>query len=291
MPPKKITMKSGDGVFDEIKLPNLPNKVQQLYKKLKEKKIDKMVVFRRPVGDAIEGALNAFTGNSVDKFFKQTPYDTLFHLGIIINDKYLFHKQENFTLENIPGGYKKFIKGKDLELDPVSDFGDITIKDLFRKTRDKMGDKKFYGYDAFKNNCQDFVVKALEAVGAKFDKSFVKQDLKKLSKKIPSFTKKIGNFFTDFARTARQLIGFGNGSSNEGGAEEKEEEKKKPPPKKKDARTSTPQERLQKKRDDEDDESKRDDEDKPNRPPLSIVPTKSGNGYNTIVGRSVVIMK
>ena len=231
MPPKKssrVTME-GDGLFDEIKLGNLPSSVQAFYKKHKDKKIDKMEIFRRPVGDAIEGALNAFTGNSVDKFFKQTPYDTLFHLGIIINDKFLFHKQESFTLSSIPGGLKKFLKGKDMEISQVSGYGDITIKDLFRRTRDKMGEKKFYGYDAFKNNCQDFVVAALESVGATFDKDFVKQDLKKLADKIPSFTQEVGNAFTGFARGARQLIGLGGG---DGGAEDRgaEDRGAQPPP-------------------------------------------------------------
>ena len=216
MPPKKtnkITMSSTNKIIEGDGLPNLPAKVQSLYKKVKDDKIKKMEIFRRPVGKAIEKALDAFSGNAVEEFFKKTEYDKLFHLGIIINDKFLFHKQENFTLERIPGGYKKFLKSKDLELSPVSNYGDITIKDLFRRTRDKMGDKKFYGYDAFKNNCQDFVVKALESVNAKFDKDFVKQNLKKLSKKVPTFTKSLTNFFTDFARTARRLVGLGAGSS------------------------------------------------------------------------------
>lgn len=221
-PPKKITMEEnqvvGEGVFD---MPNLPGSVQQFYGKVKDKNITKMEVFRRPVGDAIEGALNAFTGNSVDKFFKQTPYDKLFHLGIIINEKFLFHKQEVVTLEKIPGGYKRFLKGKDMETSPVSDFGDITIKNLFRRTREKMGDKKFYGYDAMKNNCQDFVVTALESVGAKFDKEFIKQNLEQLAEKIPSFTQKVGNAFVGFANRARRLVGLGAGFS-------KQKEKKEP---------------------------------------------------------------
>ena len=220
MPPKsdKITMSDtkdkpvdGDGLLDmESLLPNLPRKVQNLYKKIKNDKVNELVIFRRPVGKAIEKALDAFSGGAVDKFFKNTNYDSLFHLGIIVNKKYLFHKQENFELSTIPGGYAKFIKGKELELSPVSGFSDdLTIKRMFRDTRKLMGEKKFYGYDAFKNNCQKFVVKVMTAIGAKFDKDFVLQDLKKLSKKVPSFTKKMTTFFTDFARTARRVIGFG----------------------------------------------------------------------------------
>ena len=220
MPPKKsdkITMSDtndkpvdGDGLLDmESLLPNLPRKIQNLYKKVKNDKVVELEIFRRPVGKAIEKALDAFSGNAVDKFFKETKYDKLFHLGIIVNKKYLFHKQENFTIETIPGGYKKFVKGKELELSPVSGFSDdLTIKRMFRDTRKLMGDK-FYSYDAFKNNCQKFVVKVMTAIGAKFDKSFVLQDLKKLSKNVPSFTRKLTNFFTDFARTERRVIGFG----------------------------------------------------------------------------------
>ena len=220
MPPKsvKITMSDtkdkpvdGDGMLDmENLLPNLPRKVQNLYKKVKNDKVVELEIFRRPVGKAIEKALDAFSGNAVEKFFKNTNYDKLFHLGIIVNKKYLFHKQENFELSTIPGGYAKFIKGKELELSPVSGFSDdLTIKRMFRDTRKLMGEKKFYGYSAFSNNCQKFVVKVMTAIGAKFNKDFVLQDLKKLSKKVPSFTKNLTNFFTDFARTARRVIGFG----------------------------------------------------------------------------------
>ena len=222
MPPKKsdkITMSDtmsdskidGDGLLDmESLLPNLPRKIQNLYKKVKNDKVVELEIFRRPVGKAIEKALDAFSGNAVDKFFKNTKYDQLFHLGLIVNKKYLFHKQETFTLETIPGGYAKFVKGKELELKPVSGFSsDLTIKKMFRDTRKLMGEKQFYGYDAFSNNCQRFVVKTLTAIGAKFDKEFVLQDLKKLSKSVPSFTRKLTNFFTDFARTARRVIGFG----------------------------------------------------------------------------------
>jgi hypothetical protein len=207
----------GDGLLDmESLLPNLPRKIQNLYKKVKNDKVVELEIFRRPVGKAIEKALDAFSGNAVDKFFKNTKYDQLFHLGLIVNKKYLYHKQENFTLETIPGGYKKFVKGKELELKPVSGFSsDLTIKKMFRDTRKLMGEKKFYGYDAWSNNCQKFVVKTLTAIGAKFDKEFVLQDLKKLSKSVPSFTRKLTTFFTDFARTARRVIGFGHGETEE----------------------------------------------------------------------------
>jgi hypothetical protein len=88
MPPKsvKITMSDtkdkpvdGDGMLDmESLLPNLPRKVQNLYKKVKNDRVTELEIFRRPVGRAIEKALDAFSGNAVEKFFKNTNYDKLF---------------------------------------------------------------------------------------------------------------------------------------------------------------------------------------------------------------------
>jgi len=213
MPPKKaakITLgddeMEGDGMFDAIKLGNLPEKVARLYKQKKDDEIKSIKIFRRPLEKELIGALDVFTGNSASNFLKKTPYDKLFHLGLIINDKLLFHKQENFALERIPSGFKKT---KGIEYSPVSDFGDITIKTLFRRTRDKMGDKKFYGYDALKNNCQDFILAALDSVGAKYDREFVKQDLEELANDIPEWKQKIGVALTDVARGAKKVIGGG----------------------------------------------------------------------------------
>ena len=195
----------GDGMFD-INLGNLPEKVARLYKQKKDDEIKSIKIFRRPLEKELIGALDLFTGNSASNFLKKTPYDKLFHLGLLINDKLLFHKQENFSLERIPSGFKKT---KGIEYSPVSDFGDITIKTLFRRTRDKMGDKKFYGYDALKNNCQDFILAALDSVGAKYDKEFVKQDLEELANDIPEWKQKIGVALTDVARGAKKVIGGG----------------------------------------------------------------------------------
>ena len=272
MPPKRITMKpddiEGDGILD-INLGNLPAKVAAMYKKLKDKKINKMEIFRRPLENALVGALDLFTGNSATKFLDNSKYDKLFHLGIIINDKFLFHKQENFNLEKIPRGFKKT---KGIELSPVSDFGDITIKNLFRRTRNDMGEKKFYGYDALKNNCQHFVIKSLRSVSAAFDEDFVKQDLKELANNIPVWKQKIGVALTDVARTGKKLIG--GGDPNE---DEKDKKKKKPPKK----RPPTVQERMQKAMED-----KHDDDD----PAGGLtIDTTHKYGRSAMIGRSVGI--
>lgn len=195
----KITF--GNGILNK-----LPSSVQALLDKVGDKKIDTLEIFRRPLEKELTGALDFLTGDSVKKFLNKSNYDKLFHLGIIINNKFIFDKQENFHFEKIPKGFRK----PNVEYSPVSNVPDITIKQLFRETRKKMGDNKFFGYDALKNNCQDFVVASLEAIGASFNKDFVKQDLTDLVKRIPKWQQKFSTALIGVARDVKRISGTGH---------------------------------------------------------------------------------
>ena len=194
----------GEGMFD---LGNLTAKSAEIYKKKKDAKITSIQLFRRPVEDALTGVMDALTGGSFTKFFKNTPHDRLFHLGLIINGKFLLHKQENLTIEQMPSGFRK---GKKIELKEVSGFGDLTFKDLYRRTRERVGEKKFYGYQALKNNCQDFIVDVLDTIDAKYDKDWVKQDMKSIIKNSPSWFPSLANAVTDSASVVGKVTGGGS---------------------------------------------------------------------------------
>ena len=170
-------------------------------------KITSIQLFRRPVEDALTGAMDALTGNAVSKFFKSTSHDRLFHLGLIINGKFLYHKQANIAIEQMPNGFRK---GQKIELKPVAGFDSgITFKDIYRRTRDKVGEKKFYAYDSFKNNCQDFIVDTLDTIGATYDKEWVKQDVKAIVKNAPDFFPGLARALTDTASVAEKIVGGG----------------------------------------------------------------------------------
>jgi len=218
MPPKtkKITFSSddsktevvkGEGVFD-VNLGNLTAKSAEMYKKKKDAKITSLELFRRPVENAITGAMDLFTNNAVSKFFKNTSHDQIFHLGLIVNGKFLYHKQENITIESLPKGFRK---SKGIEFKPVSGFGDdLTFKDMYRRTREKIGEKKFYTYDAYKSNCQDFIVATLDTIGASYDKTWVKQDLEELVKASPEYFPGFAKALTDVASVAKKVTGGGH---------------------------------------------------------------------------------
>jgi len=196
----------GEGVFD-LNLGNLTAKSAEMYKKKQGAKITSIQLFRRPVEDALTGAMDALTGNAVSKFFKSTSHDQLFHLGLIINGKFLYHKQANIAIEQMPSGFRK---GKKIELKPVAGFDSgITFKDIYRRTRDKVGEKKFYAYDSFKNNCQDFIVDTLDTINATYDKEWVKQDVKAIVKNAPDFFPGLAKALTDTASVAEKIVGGG----------------------------------------------------------------------------------
>lgn len=225
-PPKKITIEEenqvvGDGIFD---MGNLTAKSAEMYKKKKDAKITSLELFRRPVEDALTGVMDLFSGNAVSKYFKNTSHDKLFHLGLIINGKFLYHKQANITIEQMPRGFKK---NKKLELKPVTGFDkNITFKDMYRRTRERVGEKRFYEYDSFKQNCQDFIVDNLDTIGATYDKAWVKQDVQQIVEKSPNWFPSLAKALTDFGSIAEKLTGGGNPNQ---GAEEKDDKKKKKP--------------------------------------------------------------
>ena len=217
-PPKKITMDKedmdmeGGNIFDGVNLGNLTAKSAEMYKKKKDAKITSLQLFRRPVEDALTGVMDAFTGNAVSKYFKSTSHDKLFHLGLIINGKFLYHKQANIAIESMPNGFRK---GKKIELKPVTGFSsDLTFKDMYRRTRDKMGEKKFYDYDSFKNNCQDFIVDTLDTIGATYDKEWVKQDVQEIVEESPSWFPSLAKALTDTASIAEKVVGGGKGDDD-----------------------------------------------------------------------------
>lgn len=190
----------GEGIFfrDPGKL---SPKIRALLSKVGDEKITSIKMFRKPI------SLSAFA-----KFvgvLKNTPYDQLFHLGMIINGKYLLDKQEviHFEPSTLP-------TGKDVESMDISINKDITINELLEKTRKRMGDSNFTSYSSRRNNCQDFLLNILDANGLNSPeyRKFIKQDLETVFNNLPTYAEKIADFFTETSRVVER-IQEGEGSS------------------------------------------------------------------------------
>jgi len=182
------------------------SKTDRNIKKYGKEKIKKIEIFRKPLDNKLVEVLNKLTNDKVDAFLKKQPYDKFFHLGILINDKYAFDKQESYTFVKV--NKKSFLKKA--ETSPVQFNKDITINELVDLTKKRMGDAKFTGYHPLKNNCQDFVLNALDSINATYNKEFVKQDVAELAKKIPTWKQKISEFVVGLARGVKKITGQGN---------------------------------------------------------------------------------
>jgi hypothetical protein len=177
-------------------------KVRNILSKYGDKPIQSISIIRAPVPSLLTGALSALSGGKFGKNLKNSPYDTLFHLSLLIsveNVKLILEKNEVINMDINP----KLLK--DTETQNVSISGELTINGLLENAHKSMGGK-FFSYSAKDNNCQDFILAILNSnnIGNEQDKSFVKQNTKSLFDNLPSL-RKISNTITDLGAKVNEI--------------------------------------------------------------------------------------
>jgi hypothetical protein len=183
----------GEGIFTRDP-GKFPPKSRALIEQVGNDKITKMTLFRYPI------ALSKFAQQL--GALKDTPYDDLIHIGVVINDKYLTEKDAvlNFERSGVPS------QSTDTLNVPIT--RDLTINDLLENTRKRMGNERFTTYKALSWNCQDYLDNMLVANGLSNaeNKKFVLQDLKQVVKNLPSYTNVLSNLFTGAKAVVNRLI-------------------------------------------------------------------------------------
>ena len=185
--------------------------VRKLLDEIKGNKIIKLVVIREPIKEAVNMLVNVITVNKVNEFKKDVGVDDLFHLYMIA------------TLDN--GKLIRIEKNAEIDIKEVNSIpnvnqlnmlnivitSNLSVNELLNNTREKIGDRLFFDYDGIKNNCQDFLYNILYMNGFEASnptmKSFIKQDLVKLSKNLSQTSKKIMNTLTNLGKRAQIIIG------------------------------------------------------------------------------------
>ena len=204
---KRISIKEQEGKMDgglALKLERFPVQAKKLLDQVGNEQINKIVIFRKPLGNILTKTLNKLTKGALDDFLKTAPYDKFFHLGVIINDKYLMDKQDSFTFKRVNA--QRFLRAKGMETSmPTINYDGLTINSLVEKTKDKMGENRFFGYEPLNNNCQDFIIALLDSINAQFDRDFVKQKVEELAKTVPSWKQKIAEWLVAIPRTAKRV--------------------------------------------------------------------------------------
>jgi hypothetical protein len=187
-----------------------PPKVRNILRTTQHIYIKSITIKRSPVPALITGALSVF---SLGKFGKRVEraYDELFHLYLVItlynNEKYLLEKNEVINMERNP-------KNRDNEetqeiTTPIPN--NLSINEMLEKTKNNIGNNKFFGYSARDNNCQDFLINILKSnnFGNENNYNFIKQNTKQLFDNMPVL-RKLSNTITDLG-AAVNVITTGKG--------------------------------------------------------------------------------
>lgn len=174
---------------------NYTTQFRDLIKKYGDNAIMKMEIKRSPVRKMVMKMLDVI---SLGEFEKNNPYDTLWHLYILLtlDDGNILRLEKNSVLtlmNNTPDDENSEMMAVHYPKDIY-----ITLNTLLEKTRQSMG-KKYFLYNAKGNNCQDFLKTVLLSnnLGSPEEIEFIKQSTRDIFNKSPDYLRRISLFTTN----------------------------------------------------------------------------------------------
>ena len=179
------------------------NSVQNEINRIENEEITKITVNRTPLSKVLKFLLNVTSLGQVNEKMKNTPYDTLYHLFMVIttsSGSYVVEKNEVIKI------YRFRSVPKDTETLFVPSDAGLTLNIMLNKTKNVMRDK-FFTYQPTNNNCQEFVLQLLVSNGLNSDvlEKFVLQDVGALFENNPQF-RKIVTTTTDIGSIASTAL-------------------------------------------------------------------------------------
>ena len=191
----------GDPISLKRVVGTYPPQMRALLQRIGSEPITSLTVARAPIQSFVKSLLNVVSLGTYQKAVHDSSYDSMFHLSLLINGRYILDKQAVVKLveSSAPAN---------AETMSVPLTQQITVSELIDKTKAFMGAKRFSNYNARTENCQIFIESVLQANGLITDdlRAFIKQDADAVFRKMPSLTEKVAGFFTDVGATADRLI-------------------------------------------------------------------------------------
>ena len=166
-------------------------------------------VRRDPIQSILHTALNAITLGKWNEMRSKLNYDKLFHLGLVVRIRQgqtysMLVIEKNEVINIAPA--KRITKDTGYMQVPLNGHS-VSLNQLMDNAEKVMG-KDFFLYDAFANNCQDFVMALLRGSGFGDARvyGFVKQPIAELIKGLPEYTQKVARTVTDIGAAANYVI-------------------------------------------------------------------------------------
>lgn len=188
---------------------NYPPKVRAVMAKYGSGVVEEVLIRRAPIQSLVDKALNLITFGKFAEVKQKMNYDKLFHLSMIVALRMPDGAQKRLVVEKneVINISDKFKTGGEEEYFRVNVPVPITFDTLISKGKELRGDV-FFKYDAFNNNCQDFLLSILSANGLLTPESseFIKQDVGELLKELPSYISPFANLTTNIAGLADRVL-------------------------------------------------------------------------------------
>lgn len=229
------TFKKGYEKVKEFFSPNLSdfnNTSKNTIKQFGNFPIIKLSIYRTPISSVLEGVLNFISLGKWNELKKKYSFDKLFHLALVATVKLPTGGEKNIIIEknevvNVSTSYQT---SKDTEIMDIQLPGNIsyTVYGMLDRTKNSVGNRKFFAYDAFNRgqatNCQGFLYIVLSSNGLMKPqyKNFLFQDLTEILKGLPSYVSKIAKMATDAGAVVNKITGGEKrrGRPKKGGASE-----------------------------------------------------------------------
>jgi len=195
-----------------------PPQVKSILLRHGQHKIVDIKLCKEVVSENTEFLLKALSGsNTWEEAKKKYGFDRFYHLFMIatLEDGTKLHIEKNEIIRVSPAPRPC---PDALDLGPTN----ISLSELFERTKARIGDNSFFVYDPLGNNCQAFISELLKTVNLWNDTSrrFVYQDIEGLRSELPSYTRSVAKGLTNvgaFLNTALQKTGeyIDNGEEGE----------------------------------------------------------------------------
>lgn len=204
---KKVFLGSLIKTFTDWVLPSrLPKAFRVFLKAHEDEVVQGITVYRSPLDGLSNGVINALTLGDWESIKKKSSVDKLFHVYAIIRTdggQYIYEKE---AIPRLGNASDKDLNRPNAEELNVPIHHEITLSQFVERAISAMGDR-FYTYDAWNNNCQDFLLGSVRANHLQNNAivEFLKQDVEELVKNTPEYSKYFGGQATDLAGAGERL--------------------------------------------------------------------------------------
>lgn len=174
--------------------------------KLGNENIRKIILQRDPIDATVKTALNLISLGGFEAAVKKEGYDKMFHLYMIVHlangAVLLIEKNAVVEISN------RIRRHQYSERFPIIVSEPITLNEMINNARRNMGDAAFFGYNAFHNNCQNFIMNLLDGVNLLTPQAlaFIQQDALSLLKHMPKYVQNLSYGITKLAAVLDKFI-------------------------------------------------------------------------------------